>query len=70
MSTQTLPNQSVTWAELSCVVEEFSEWQQRSDRKFSDEHTELLAYMKKQLKAESESLISNPLKHPVLGLIS
>lgn len=70
MSTQTLPNQSVTWAELSCVVEEFSEWQQRSDRKFSDEHTELLAYLMDQLQAESESLTGSPLNHPVLGLIS
>ncbi|MDY7585086.1 hypothetical protein [Pseudomonas sp. CCI3.1] len=67
---ETLPNQTVTWANLSGVVEEFSDWQLRTDRKFSDEHTELLAYLMDQLQAESESLTGSPLNHPVLGLIS
>lgn len=66
----TLPNQLATWAELSGVVEEFPDWQQRTDRIFTDEHTELLVYLMDQLQAESESLIGNPLNHPVLGLLS
>nr|WP_172689293.1 hypothetical protein [Pseudomonas fluorescens]ARJ57894.1 hypothetical protein [Pseudomonas fluorescens] len=70
MQSTSLPNQATTWAALSTVVEEFSDWQQRSERKFADENTEYLAYLMDQLGAESKPLIGNPLNHPVLGLLS
>jgi len=65
-----LPNQISTWGALSAVVEEFSVWQQRTDRKFADESTEYLSYLMDQLEVESEPLISKPLNHPVHGLLS
>ncbi|MCO8310908.1 hypothetical protein [Pseudomonas mandelii] len=49
MQAKSLPNQITTWVALSTVVEEFSVWQQRTDRKFADESTEFLAYLMDQL---------------------
>ena len=51
MQSKSLPNQATTWAALSTVVEEFSDWQQHSERKFADENTEYLAYLMDQLGA-------------------
>lgn len=70
MTTGKLPCQRTTWAKLSSAVEEFDAWQQRTDRRYACEETELLCYLADQLRAESASLENVRLGHPVLGLLS
>lgn len=65
-----LPNQEATWAGLSGVVEEFSAWRQRTNRRYASEDAELLCYLGNQLKAEGAPLVGARTNHPVLGLLS
>lgn len=67
---QMLPNQVSTWEKLSDSVEEFSEWQQRTEGKFASVEAELLTYLADQLRAESRSLEDVEFNHPVMGLLS
>lgn len=65
-----LPNQQDTWRNLSKSVEEFSDWQKRTDGKWADERTELLVYLQDQLKLEGKTLNGGSFNHQVLGLLS
>lgn len=65
-----LPNQKTTWGALSASVEEFSDWQKRTNRKYGSEASELMAYLSDQLNAEGAELRGSTFNHPVLGLLS
>ena len=65
-----LPNQQVTWRYLSKSVEEFADWQKRTNGKWADERTELLVYLQDQLRLEGEALNGGSFNHQVLGLLS
>lgn len=65
-----LPNQKTTWAALSASVEEFTDWQKRTNRRYGSESSELMAYLSDQLGAEGAELRGSALNHPVLGLLS
>lgn len=65
-----LPNQKTTWGALSASVEEFSDWQKRTQGSYGDESAELLAYISDQLNVEGAALKGSTFNHPVLGLLS
>lgn len=65
-----LPNQKTTWGALSVSVEEFSDWQSRTQGRYASESAELLAYLSDQLKVEGAALKGSTFNHPVLGLLS
>eukprot|EP01036_Dinobryon_divergens_P020637 gene20637-28324_t len=51
-----LPNQKTTWGALSAAVEEFSDWQTRTQGRYASESAELMAYLSDQLKVEGAAL--------------
>lgn len=70
MTDNALPNQAVTWGMLSKVVEEFDDWQLRTNDLYVDESTQLLAYLMSQIEAEGNPLVGLTFNHPVLSLLS
>lgn len=69
-TTTQLPNQKATWGALSATIEEFSDWQIRTQVIYGGESAELLAYLSDQLNAEGSALKGRNFNHPVLGLLS
>lgn len=51
-----LPNQTNTWKSLGVDVEEFSDWQKRTNLKYGSPETEIGRYIHEQLKSASAAV--------------